>query len=448
MKKTYYILILFSFFLQAQVKDNGFGLNGDVVLTEIAEFGGYAIQPDGKILISGKNTNSNPILIRIDTNGNLDPTFGSNGKFILTTKTSTFLDPKVLSNGSIIIYDIDSFIFLKLTSNGVLDTAFNNQIQYTSWFRDFVVLSNGKIIYCAETALLRYNADGSPDTTFGNNGILGLSFSASEQIDGIEIDPITNTMYIKSRVRTNGNFSYRYKTVTQNGVISNPIALHDVSKTFKFTFENLFISGYTEYDGGSVNITFTHRFDSSFLTSNTFRTPYNFGYYNLDVTVPEPGKIIQLNQTSTDVFNLQIVKLKETYPQRDISFGTNGEFIFNPGFSVNDAFVEFDDYSNALYVIVYGGNPRGVQITRFKQINLSTIDVAKSGNLFYPNPAENTISLSKKIKFVNIFTLDGKKININFMNNKVDISTLIKGVYILKMEDENGNVKSEKLIKK
>lgn len=65
--------------------DTGFGDGG---LVRVAEFGGsadgadVAVQPDGKIIAAGKPGGGGFALVRVDTNGNLDPSLGGDGAVV------------------------------------------------------------------------------------------------------------------------------------------------------------------------------------------------------------------------------------------------------------------------------------------------------------------------------------------------------------------------------
>ena len=446
MKKKIFLFSWLSISINAQVIDTNFGINGTAISTEITSFQGYAIQPDGKILLSGRNANSNPIMIRLDTNGNFDQTFGTNGKFILNSETGFFIDPKILPSGNIIVYN-SNYKYHRLLPNGTIDPTFNNQIQYYSYHRDYGILSDGKIIYCGTRSLLRYNSDGSLDTNFGNNGVLSIFPSSSEQIEGLEIDPSTNTMFIRSRVTLNGDF--RYWKVSQSGTVSStPMLVQDATNTFKFASGNLYISGYNVPDGISNGRTFTRKYDNSMTYIQNHYVQDNFGYDNLDITIPQVGKIIQLNKTNTNHLDLQIAKLKQTYPYEDTSFGIGGKYIFTPGITITDAYCEYDNFTNALYVIVFGGNPKRVQVTKFSQVNLSTSETKIKNYSIYPNPTDRKIYFSNEIKSVKIHSMEGKNLKISYINKSIDFSGLAQGIYILTVEQRDGNIYTEKIIKK
>jgi hypothetical protein len=66
---------------------------------------------------------------------------------------------------------------------------------------------------------------------------------------------------------------------------------------------------------------------------------------------------------------------------------------------------------------------------------------------FYPNPANDKITLNAEIKNVLLFTFEGKKVNAELRNNEIELSGLSQGVYLLQGTNKDGSRFSEKLIK-
>ncbi len=66
----------------------------------------------------------------------------------------------------------------------------------------------------------------------------------------------------------------------------------------------------------------------------------------------------------------------------------------------------------------------------------------------YPNPVTDYIEIDSSIivKEVNLFTLNGQLI-LNSKQNSLSVQNLPIGIYLLKVEDENGNVVTKKIIK-
>ncbi|MCB0455607.1 MAG: T9SS type A sorting domain-containing protein, partial [Aequorivita sp.] len=73
-------------------------------------------------------------------------------------------------------------------------------------------------------------------------------------------------------------------------------------------------------------------------------------------------------------------------------------------------------------------------------------------NLFsiYPNPTNGlfTVNSASKISKVTIYNNLGQLIFISEENNQVDISTISKGIYFVKIKDENGQTETKKVVKK
>ncbi|MEN2436810.1 T9SS type A sorting domain-containing protein [Weeksellaceae bacterium A-14] len=67
----------------------------------------------------------------------------------------------------------------------------------------------------------------------------------------------------------------------------------------------------------------------------------------------------------------------------------------------------------------------------------------------YPNPAVDVINIgySKKVKSVEVFDVAGKKVNVNLSDNKVNVSALPKGNYIINI-NTGAEVQTQKFIKK
>lgn len=173
------------------------------------------IQPDGKIIVAGRSGDlgQNFAMARINTNGTLDTSFGSNGK-VQTTFFGTQSGVNSIAlqpDGKIILggwtnnlpYEYD-FALIRYNSDGSIDTTFgvNGKVvttvntAYSDMISKVIIQSDGKIIaggHDKQTAgkytLVRYLPNGSLDTTFGTNGIaLDIEYTSNcdiaQQVDG------------------------------------------------------------------------------------------------------------------------------------------------------------------------------------------------------------------------------------------------------------------------
>lgn len=77
-------------------------------------------------------------------------------------------------------------------------------------------------------------------------------------------------------------------------------------------------------------------------------------------------------------------------------------------------------------------------------------NAVKSGLQVYPNPAGDIVNISAKqeIKGISIIDLSGKKVQSVIPSNQINVSSLVKGTYILQVNYGNGSVENTKLIKK
>ncbi|WP_330300273.1 calcium-binding protein [Streptomyces sp. NBC_00503] len=181
--------------------DTGFGDGG---LVRVEEFGGsadgadVAVQPDGKIIAAGKGGGGGFALVRLNSDGSLDPGLGGDGAVVAGftpaspqdaggTARGMALQPdgKILAVGYVgnTAFDIGVARYLP---NGSLDTTFSGDGMVTAdfggtEFGNAVALQpDGRIVAAgsggAGFALLRYNANGSPDTGFGTGGRTSVNF--------------------------------------------------------------------------------------------------------------------------------------------------------------------------------------------------------------------------------------------------------------------------------
>ncbi len=203
---NYFVCARFS---QDGVPDGTFGTSG-IVSTPINlvddEANALLIQPDGKIVLAGWSFDSTPkddfALVRYNTDGILDNTFGSSGKVIAPIgagfdygyAVAIQPDGKILVGGYSINANND-FSLARFNTDGTPDVSFGTGgIVITAVgpgdeeAYSLAVQADGKILlsgnsangaFGSDVALCRYNSDGSSDITFGLNGIVKTSIGTS-----------------------------------------------------------------------------------------------------------------------------------------------------------------------------------------------------------------------------------------------------------------------------
>jgi uncharacterized delta-60 repeat protein len=182
--------------------------------TDIAE--AVAIQADGKLVVVGTTYKNNDfstedfVVTRYNTDGTLDITFGSKGRVrtdfpgLAAVPSSVVIQPDgkiVVAGGAFPLFTfLGNFEVVRYNPNGSLDTSFGDGGIVTTIFpagsyaSDVALQSDGKIIAAGtffvdfnpgdisdtDFALARYDPDGTPDATFGNGGTVTTDFVGFE----------------------------------------------------------------------------------------------------------------------------------------------------------------------------------------------------------------------------------------------------------------------------
>ena len=182
--------------------DNSFGTGGQVITVAgnvNNRAGSLLLQPDGKFVLAGSRGSlsglSDIVLVRYHPNGSLDSGFGIDGKvFHSTADDNGVFDSVLQPDGKIVVSGYEYFtgelgtgsFIVRFNANGSFDTNFADNGIFST-FSDFFVGNslalqpNGKIIGFGNGrlpssppffgfAVVRVHPNGSPDTTFGTNG--------------------------------------------------------------------------------------------------------------------------------------------------------------------------------------------------------------------------------------------------------------------------------------
>jgi uncharacterized delta-60 repeat protein len=201
--------------------DPTFGSGGTLMTdinrsTDLAQ--AVALQADGKIVVVGQTYKNNDfstedfVVARYNTDGTLDTTFGAGGRVrtdfpgLAAVPSSVVIQPDgkiVVAGGAFPLFTfLGDFKVVRYNTNGSLDRSFGSGGIVTTTFpegsyaSDVALQADGKIIAAGtvftafdpgeqsntDFALARYNADGTPDTTFGAGGQVSTDF------DGLEDD--------------------------------------------------------------------------------------------------------------------------------------------------------------------------------------------------------------------------------------------------------------------
>jgi len=349
--------------------DPSFG--GDGIVT--TDMGGglahaLAILPNGKIVVVGDG------LARYLPDGSLDPVFDGDGK--ITTGGGAGV--AVQSNGRIVTVTGGNagnrFSVTRYRRDGSLDPTFGGDGEVETDLgaearaEDVVIQADGKIVVAGsrlvidglagDFAVVRYNADGSPDSSFGSGGVAlteleGEALGATLQDDGKLVVAGTSggsgVSYDVALVRydvdgsLDGTFDTDGIAIADLGNGANDVAF-DVAQQAD---GKLVVAGVVDPQGSAVGGDFLlARFtadgsldttgldphlDAPFGTNGRVRTDFGGGYDSAHALAIEPGGMIVVAGYASDTpvedpddFALARYRLDGSL---DATFGTGGKVI-------------------------------------------------------------------------------------------------------------------------
>lgn len=208
-----------------------------------------AIQPDGKIVVAG-GMGGDAIVFRYHPDGTPDDSFDFDGRALLAftyppnnfTSSESAVDLEIASDGAILVGldyfggqpGLEDYAIVRLKTDGSLDTTFDGDGLLAidlggDWddLADITLQPDGKMVMTGFTnngyamGVVRYNADGTPDTGFGNNGIVivdevSRGVSVALQPDGkivaAGVVTITPHKIAIARLNTNGTLDTSFAT--------------------------------------------------------------------------------------------------------------------------------------------------------------------------------------------------------------------------------------------
>ncbi len=344
--------------------DTSFGTNGTVVTTFAGSSGGeangLAIQPDGKIVVVGIVNQPGTFdawgIARYNTDGTLDTTFGSGGLVLMkfTGEAGWLYDAATLSNGDILVGGMlqnpNGFAVARLTSTGQLDTTFGSggiasinpdptHPAYNTTGQSMIVQPDGKILMTGIAnfnymPVVRFNADGTPDTSFNGTGVALIPAST---------------------------FGSSYSTVVGQG-----LALQSDGK--------ILVTGHAdptnfEDDWATARLNPDGSLDTSFSGDGVDTIDFASGSdIANDVTVMADGKIMvagraDVGRTTGQGYNLALARYNSD-GTLDTTFNGTGKLVFGPLPSVFEEIWAVDPEPDGKLAAVVGYNT-DMRIARF-----------------------------------------------------------------------------------
>lgn len=399
-----------------------------------------ALQNDGHIVLGG-NMDSMPdesgfLLIRTDADGQVDEDFGIAGSVLINFgEDRAYLndiclqeDGKIVCVGSI-FYNMSSssdIIVLRLMPDGSLDHSFSfdgKVVSDINLYDDGIVVgmsSDGKIMVAGAAysgssrtpLLIRYNDDGTLDSTFGKGGFV------TPERDGVD-------QWFSAMAFTNDG-----KILATGG--SNNILMNDI------------LLARFNPDGSP---------DLSFSFNGWLNTDINDGYDNASDLLIQPDSMILVGGSHHSELALVRYHPNGTL---DSSFGMNGKIISQnraPGSSLSKIAMQADGK-----ILTVGNFEGHISVARFLSgldLGIGEVDAYLGSLLIYPNPITHQeikvnyqLSQSQKVGIV-LLDMTGREVavlqssrmeNTGEQNKVFTLPNLPSGQYLLQLQTYKGQV--------
>lgn len=431
-------------------RDSTFGAYG---IVDVAHNGKHLqahdveIQSDGKYLVLGlisDSIQSAIFITRHNINGTLDSTFGVNGmvQTVMSGNQDVAYHLKLQTDSKIVICGYTqttsssaNLIVIRYNTDGTLDTTFDTdgimELNYPAglgeYGSDLVIQNDGKILvsgyywagpYNSDILLVRLNTNGSLDLSFDTDGIVQTAVSASVD-GGYSIKLLANGNFMVVGESTGGTTSTRY-----------------------FTLVKYLQNGSRDYS-----------FDLDGIVTTSFNSPYCF---SSTLLLDKNGKAILVGSNYFNSSNDFALARFHPNGSLDNSFNYTGKTLtdfYNTNDVAQDAALQFDNK-----ILVVGSTDVNICIARYTNA-ASTTNIMNSQNIehqplvIHPNPSAKYITINSSVEFdeTQIFSITGElllKEKIQTTTNySINISELPLGVYIIKVLLKSNQIKTSKFLK-
>ncbi len=414
-----------------------------------------------------------------------------------TTKVTNFIKGKTFKLTAVGNY---IFFLVSLDSNHLQVWKTDGTTNGTVLIKDILNIWNNSTFEgkCNDTFIFTIQpASTMTSRVWRSDGTSVGTYPITSQMDGNGSDPGGTTGLTQYIVHNNKlYFVNRYSLYETDGTLENTIVIGNVwnaqnniveysdvieaNNSLYFMFYSSAIKKLSIFklDDATKNVTEIYT-----NTSNRYFSPSNFSKTDNSLLFLASNATGGTSLTSLDLNNYSATNLKEISnndaPRSDFSFIqsydlatiykikqgeyfiTSGvdEFFLRKGWIASNNFNTIENISaldNVVQAIVYKDNLYYGKDKKFWKYanNLSIREIGvKPTFAFYPNPTTNFINIQtendNQIDDIQIFDLNGQSLTreSDFSNNKIDVSKLNQGTYILQAK-VNGAIISKKIIKK
>ncbi|WP_336702640.1 T9SS type A sorting domain-containing protein [Chryseobacterium indologenes] len=411
---------------------------------------------NNKILIYGR-VNATPthslydwFLTRINLDGSLDTSFGNNG---FTTQSvgqnGTVNDFTVDQNGNsyLLISNMGSYM-VKVNQNGVIDNNFgtNGKLSLNTFYPNkFYIQNDGKLVMAGtktnpltntqDSYIERRLADGTYDSTFGNNGAIFIPNTEASSVRDFEYDYTNNSILLlhQKNSPSRGTF-FLTKIQILNGSFVSGFANNGKTPDYSFlTAKQLALGQITVLPNSKIIVTggITNMYNGTpNLVAQLFVTRLNANG-TVDYTTSSAGFQYFMAAPPT-------TSLRADYIHKLFNLNDGSLVLCYSGGSVT--------HGDKSFLTKFNSGFLGIHNISVKDYNTFTL---------YPNPAGDHITIQNKKQGnesfeYSIFDMSGKIVQngSSRFNESINVQRLEKGNYMIWFETKKRGRQSLKLIKK
>jgi len=467
--------------------DNNFDGDGKLILDirHGDDIRAMAIQTDGKIILAGcsRALSGGPefTLVRLMTNGSLDLSFNGTG-YVITHLGAfnhfSLINAIALQNdGKIVVagtsgydYDVQKFALARYDTNGSLDGTFNGSgavitsMAYNDYAYGVAIQGDGKILIAGFTyntvdvdyAILRYNADGTLDMTYDEDGKVITSLGTSTDIaraialqsDGKAVvagfSGSANTQrFSLARYNTNGSLDVSFGNA---GIITTSFNttgnINGQGAAVAIYMNRIYVAGEVLVPGSLTN------YDFALLAYQKDVVPLPVTLLNFSAAVSNAG-VKCTWQTAQQVNVSHFILQRSTDGAR---FDDAGKLGVNPVYGASYSYT--DDLPSAIrqLPILYYRLQMVDKDGQFTYSQVATIEHKQTSlATVFPNPAQRFISVNgKNLQTVRVFDHSGKQVYSKMLSgglqHNLSISHLARGTYTLVITTTTGDTQTKTLI--
>jgi uncharacterized delta-60 repeat protein len=448
--------------------DSSFGINGQVLNYDFGRIESIALRTDGKILVGGIITDTQ-CFVQFLPNGNIDSSFGINGIINETTpyQINTWAlkilpDNKILAAHTFNVNDTGIYsCLIRYNANGIIDSTFgNNGIAFNKVslvYREVVnldILADSSIILLTNDSLvnltlIKFKQNGSLDTSFGNEGVVHTNTrtyytnSIAEQPDGKLFINATDTAFALMRL-------------LPNGMLDSSFGLNGIIKT---DFLNFFGGTY-----GTVTIPLLQK-DSKILAIGAgyensgdyaavlarftyqISLPVNF----ISFTATKQSNSVLLNWQTENEINNHYFSVEKSSDGNNFSTIGKVNSLGNSAKKQQYVFTDASPFNGENYYRLKQVDEDG----KFTYSNITRVDfIVPETFKLYPNPAKAIIRIDgfdpSSLSSISVIDNSGKTIlqtKVSGISYQINVRNLSAGNYYLQIFSGNKKITTLKFVK-